>query len=466
MSAVTSAQSFAVAAVPSAAEDTSVELRDIRYAKTPDGVYIAYQTFGERPIDLVWQFDFLSNLDVMWESPRWDTFFRALAGFCRVILYDRRGTGLSSRNVTAANLETRVADLLTVLDTVRSERPVLAGLLEGGTPNMLLAATHPERVHSLVWDHPQARSVRAEDYPWGVGPEFVEAERRSFEHWGTIGYAKSWTAMVAADGRGASTDELVSGARHIAKLSRHTATPDVARELSQIWHETDVRAILGSIRAPSLLLTEPNPSYVEEATYVASLLPDARVEVHDLFAEPGRAAELIRRFTGAEPSAASMDTVLATVLFTDIVGSTEKQASLGDRSWKDLVGRHHAIVRESLARWRGVENDTAGDGFYATFDGPARAIRCALEIAEHVRDLGIEIRAGIHTGECEVIEGKCTGIAVSIGGRVASNAGPSELLITQTVKDLVAGSGLAFREVGEYELKGVPDRWHLYRVLE
>jgi class 3 adenylate cyclase len=329
---------------------------------------------------------------------------------------------------------------------------------------MLLAATYPERVHSLVWDHPQARSVRAEDYPWGVGPEFVEAERRSFEHWGTIGYAKAWAEMVAADGHDVSGDE--QGARHIAKLSRHTATPDVARELSQIWHETDVRGVLGSVRAPSLLLTDPDPAFIEEATYVASLLPDARVEVHDLFAEPGQAAELIRRFIGAEPSVVSMDSVLATVLFTDILGSTERQSSLGDRGWKDLVGRHHAIVRESLARWRGVENDTAGDGFYATFDGPARAIRCALEIAEHVRDLGIEIRAGIHTGECEVIDGKCAGIAVSIGARVASNAGPSEVLITQTVKDLVAGSGLAFGGVGEFELKGVPDRWHLYRVLE
>jgi class 3 adenylate cyclase len=412
----------------------------------------------------VWQFDFFSDLDVMWELPRWDIFFRALSEFSRVILHDRRGTGLSSRNVPAANLETRVADLLTVLDTVHSERPVLAGTFQGGAPNMLLAATHPERVHSLVWDHPQARSARAEDYPWGVGPEFVEAEQRSFEHWGTSGYAKAWVALAAADGHDVSSDEY--GARHIAKMSRHTATPDVARELSQIWYETDVRGILGSVRAPSLLMTQPDPAFIEEATYVASLLPDARVKVHDLISGPGRAAELIRRFTGAEPSAASMDTVLATVLFTDIVGSTEKQSLLGDRGWKDLVGRHHAIVRESLARWHGAENDTAGDGFYATFDGPARAIRCSLEIAERVRDLGIEIRAGIHTGECEVIEGKCTGIAVSIGGRVTSNAGPSEVLITQTVKDLVAGSGLTFREVGEYELKGVPDRWHLYRVLE
>jgi class 3 adenylate cyclase len=440
-----------------------VEVRDIQYAETPDGVYIAYQTFGARPLDLVWQFDFFSGLDVMWELPRWETFFRALAGFSRVILHDRRGTGLSSRNVPAPNLETRVADLLTVLDTVHSERAVLAGAFQGGAPNMLLAATHPERVHSLVWDHPQARAMRTEDYPWGAGPEFVEAEQRSFEHWGTSGYAKAWVANAAADGHDVSADEY--GARHIAKLSRHTATPDVARELSQIWYETDVRGVLGSVRAPSLIITEPDPAFIEEATYVASLLHDARVEVRNLAAGPGQAAELIRRFTGAESPTASMDTVLATVLFTDIVGSTEKQSSLGDRDWKDLVGRHHAIVRESLGRWHGVENDTAGDGFFATFDGPARAIRCALEIAEHVRVLGIEIRAGIHTGECEIIEGKCAGIAVSIGARVASNADPSDVLITQTVKDLVAGSGLAFSQVGERELKGVPDRWRLYRVV-
>jgi class 3 adenylate cyclase len=440
-----------------------VDTLDTRYAKTPDGVYIAYQTFGEGPIDLVWQFDFFSNLDVMWELPRWDTFFRALAGFSRVILHDRRGTGLSSRNVPAPNLETRVADLLTVLDTVHSERPVLAGTFQGGTPNMLLAAAHPERVHSLVWDHPQARSLQADDYPWGSGPEFVEAEGRSFDHWGTSDYAKAWVANAAADGHDVSSDQW--GARHIAKLSRHTATPDVARELSQIWFETDVRGILGSVRAPSLLMTEPDPAFIEEATYVASLLPDARVEVHDLAARPGQAAELIRRFIGAEPSVISLDTVLATVLFTDIVGSTEKQSSLGDQGWKDLVGRHHVIVRGSLARWHGVENDTAGDGFYATFDGPARAIRCALEITERVRELGIEIRAGLHTGECELIEGKCAGITVSIGARVAANAGPSEVLVSQTVKDLVAGSRLTFEVAGDYALKGVPDRWRLLRVL-
>jgi class 3 adenylate cyclase len=212
-------------------------------------------------------------------------------------------------------------------------------------------------------------------------------------------------------------------------------------------------------------MTEPDAAYIEEATYLASLLPDARVEVHDLVAEPGQAAELIRRFTGAKPSVVGMDTVLSTVLFTDIVGSTEKQSSLGDLGWKELVERHHAVVRGCLARWHGVENDTAGDGFYATFDGPARAIRCALEITERVRELGIEVRAGLHTGECELIKGKLAGITVSIGARVAANAGPSEVLVSQTVKDLVAGSRLSFEVAGDYELKGILDRWRLLRVL-
>jgi class 3 adenylate cyclase len=253
-----------------------------------------------------------------------------------------------------------------------------------------------------------------------------------------------------------------------ARMSRHTGTPDVARELTRNWYETDIRAVLPSVKVPTLLLAQKtDPGIVEEAAYIASLMPLAEFKpmrdgpLSSLVVQSA-ALDDIRRFVGVEPPKPDLDTVLATILFTDIVGSTERQSALGDHTWKDLLQRHHAIVRDALQRWRGVEIDTAGDGFYATFDGPARAIRCALDIARRVQELGIEVRAGVHTGECEIVDGKCTGIAVSIGARVASTAGPSEVRVSQTVKDLVAGSGLTFEAAGEHELKGVRDRWRLY----
>ncbi len=442
------------------------EIPDTRYAITPDGVYIAYQVTGEGPIDIAWQFDWLGNVDLTWERPLVAQWFGGLASFSRLILHDRRGTGLSSRNVPPPNLETRVADLRVVLDAVGSERPVLAGYGESGAPNVLFSASDPERVTSLVWPSPSARSVWTPDYPWGVRPQFVEAEQRSLEHWGTVEFARGYAEMEATLGSVVSEEEALFHAKH----SRHTATPDVARELTRIWYETDVRGALPSVQAPALLLSWGPTEWTEEAAYIASLMPHADLKVlraGNEFTPELIAAQLdeVRRFVGVERPAPELSTILSTVLFTDIVGSTAKQAALGDHGWKDLVERHHAIVRETLARWRGVENDTAGDGFYATFDGPARAIKCAQEVAERVRDLGIEIRAGVHTGECEVIENKCGGLTVSIGARVAANAGPSEVLVSQTVKDLVAGSGLSFEDRGEHELKGVPDRWHLYRAL-
>jgi class 3 adenylate cyclase/pimeloyl-ACP methyl ester carboxylesterase len=440
-----------------------MEIRDTRYAKTTDGVYVAYQTAGEGPLDAVWQFDAFGNVDLIWEEPFLGTWARGLAGFSRVILHDRRGTGLSSRNVPPPNLETRVSDLRLVLDTVGSDRPVLVGMNEGGAANILFAATNPERVRSIVWVKPLPRVVWTPDFPWGVKPEYVEHDQRALDLWGTNDYGAAWAETEATEGE----TLFPEGVRLAGVMSRHTATPDVARELARIWYETDVRGVLQSVQAPTLLLVrEGSRADVEAAEYVASLMPDAAVARVASFEpdELGPVIDAVRVFLGAEPPAPELDTILSTVLFTDIVGSTEKQASLGNRGWKDLVERHHAIVREGIARWRGVENDTAGDGFYATFDGPARAIRCAQEVTERVSQLGIEVRAGVHTGECEVIDGKMGGIAVTIGSRVAATAEPSEVRISQTVKDLVAGSGLTFEDAGEYELKGVPDRWHLYRV--
>jgi class 3 adenylate cyclase len=437
---------------------------ETRYAETPDGVYVAYQVAGEGPVDVSWQSDFIGNVDVMWETPVFGPLFRGIAAFARLIIHDRRGTGQSSRNVSPPNLETRVADLRVVLDAVGSERPVLAGALEGGASNMLFAASSPERVQSIIWWGPAARSVWSPDYPWGAGPEYVEANEREMQHWGTLEGARIWAEGESIYGRTFSEDEI----RAYAKLSRHTATPDVARELQRIWYETDIRQVLPSVNVPALLLDQHmTQTDVEETQYVASLMPQAVVKVvpQGLLSSPevlSAVVDEIRRFVGVEPPMPELDTVLATVLFTDIVASTEKQSALGGQAWKELIQRHHAIVREGLERWHGVEADTAGDGFYATFDGPARAIRCALDITQRVRELGIEVRAGVHTGECEIVDGKCTGISVSIGARVASTAGPSEVRVSQTVKDLVAGSGLVFKDAGEHELKGVPDRWRLY----
>jgi class 3 adenylate cyclase len=439
---------------------------ETRYARTPDGVYLAYLVAGGGPVDLVWQFDFVGNVDLAWEAPDSAPWFAGMASFARLILHDRRGTGLSSRNVSPPDLETRVADLRVVLDAVGSERPVLAGAFEGGAPNVLFAASDPERVHSIVWRSPSARSIWSPDYPWGVRPEYVEAADRELQHWGTLEGARAWAEGEAMYGREPNEEEVYWH----AKFSRHTGTPDIARELTRIWYETDIRALLPTVNVPTLLLAqETQSSNVDEAKYIASLMPMAefRLMPGGQLTSPdldAAALDQIRRFVGVEPPKLDLDTVLATILFTDIVGSTERQSALGDHAWKNLIQRHHAIVREALERWRGIEVDTAGDGFYATFDGPARAIRCALDIALRVQELGIEVRAGVHTGECEIVDGKCTGIAVSIGARVASTAGPSEVRVSQTVKDLVAGSGLTFENAGEHELKGVPDRWRLYAV--
>jgi class 3 adenylate cyclase len=419
---------------------------------------------GGGPVDLAWQFDWFGNVDVIWEDEDFRTFFAGVGRSVRLIMHDRRATGLSSRNVAVPNLETRVADLICVLDEVGSSRPIVGGEREGGSVAALLAATNPEKVRSLVWFSPGARTVWSPDYPWGAGPEYVAQQERTIEAWGTAEYGRAFREAEAV-----GEHEVASDAeKTIGLLSRHLTTPDVARELSRIWYETDTREILGSIRVPALLVVHEEPSIlVSEAEYVASIMPDARMIVlpgKEVEADWNGPVEAIMDFIGIDRPA-DLDSVLMTVLFTDIVGSTAKQASLGDRGWKELVERHHTVVRSMLEKWRGRENDTAGDGFYVTFDGPARAISCALEIADRVRGLGLEIRAGVHTGECELIDGKPGGIAVTTGSRISSLAGPSEVLVSETVKGLVAGSGFTFEDAGEHELKGVPDRWHLYRAM-
>jgi class 3 adenylate cyclase/pimeloyl-ACP methyl ester carboxylesterase len=447
-----------------------VKIPDPRYVRTPDGTYIAYQIIGDGPVDIAWQLDYVGNLDCAWDSPLDSALYEGLSSFSRLILHDRRATGLSSRGIDPPNLETRAADLRVVLDHVGSQRPVVGGYFEGAAPGVLLAATDPERVGGLVWWNPNPRTAWASDYPWGQNPGDMDEELRTLrQQWGTLEFGQAWADEYEHGGIRPTDIEI----RALVKASRNTCTPDVAEAMTRMWWETDLRAVLPSIAVPILLLVEsPGTRHIARAEYVRSLMPAA-----ELVLVPGEwptsetmqsylrsPLEAVRHFVGLEPARQGMDSVLASVLFTDIVRSTERQAALGDHAWKQLVERHYALIRAVLAEWRGAENDTAGDGFYATFDGPARAIRCALEISERVQDLGIEVRAGVHTGECEVIDGKVGGIAVSIGARIAGLAEPSQVLISQTVKDLVAGSGLTFTDRGEQELKGVPDRWHLYSV--
>jgi len=448
-----------------------VNVPDPTYVRTGDGAYLAYQVVGDGPVDVAWQLDFGGSLDVWWEFFLGSVWFEELASFARLILHDWRGTGLSSRDLAVANMETRAADLLAVLDAAGSTSTVLGAWSEGLAPCVLLAASQPARVRALVWWNPQPRTAWAPDYPWGDGPAELARERAALSHWGTEQYSLNWADVTETHSGQRPSEEVI---RWITKKSRSTCTPDVAVELTNIWYETDVRAVLPVIQVPTLLIAEDSGTTPEVAQHVASLMPRAHLEVYPDNGWPSdRATSLrelrpfregIQRFLGVEPARPGTDTVLSTVLFTDIVGSTEHQTRLGDRAWKELVESHHAIVRRSLSAWRGLENDTAGDGFYATFDGPARAIHCAHEIRDRVRDLGIDIRAGVHTGECELIDGKAGGIAVTIGARISAQAKPSEVLVSQTVKDLVAGSGFTFEGVGEHDLKGVPDRWRLYRA--
>ena len=445
-----------------------MERPEVRFARAADGAYLAYQVLGEGPTVLFWQEDSFALVDELWDSPQELAWHEGLAAFARVIIYDRRGTGLSSRNVAPGSLEVQVQDTLSVLDAEEIERACFGGFLESGAPNVLLAATRPDRVQALVWAMPVPRSGPEPDYPWGVDATYVAAERALLERWGTEGWARDYVALNADVLGGAwSTESYV---RFLARISRRTCTPDVAMELAQIWLETDVRDVLPAVQAPMLTIDFDEESVRELAAYVSArvphsehyYLPGGTMEVEHF----GPIHDAIRRFVGAERAPVGLDSVLATVLFTDIVGSTELAASVGDVRWKELLADHDRRARAELERFHGVYVDSTGDGLLARFDGPARAVRCARSIAEAVRPLGLEIRAGCHTGEVELDGDRIRGLAVHIGARVAAMAGTGEVLTTSTVKDLTAGSGLTFEDAGEHALKGVPDHWRLYRVVD
>ncbi len=443
-----------------------VDVPETRYARTEDGVHLAYHVVGDGPVDILWLGSFNGGLEILWEHPLVRSLTDKLTSFARVIRHDMRATGLSDRNPSLPDLETQVGDIRAVLDAVGSWSTVVVSASNPAGP--LFAATHPRRTRALCFWDPSARATRADDYPWGPTLEEAERELTAIEAtWGTDAFAASMMAEVAPTMVG--DRDLI---RWYARLTRHWVAPGDAVELMRRWNQTDIRDVLPTISAPTLCIARGFEGGTAEAEHVASLIPEASFVLlsgEDRFSAVGDQDSLvdaIRRFVGVSPATHDSDAQLRAVLFTDVVDSTAISARLGYDAWRDLIERHHAVVRSQLKRHGGTEEDTAGDGFFATFDGPARAVRCARAIVESVPSLGIEVRAGVHTGECQLIDGKTGGITVAIGARVSALAGPSEVLVSQTVKDLTAGSGLTFTYAGEHELKGVPDRWHLYRAAE
>lgn len=455
-----------------AAEHRRVVTPETRYAKTADGMHIAYQVLGSGPIDLVWVPGFASNLVYMWTQPLVATFFGRLASFCRVIAIDRRGTGLSDRvsPEKLPSLEVTMDDIGAVIAAVGSDRAVLLGYGDGASICALFAATYPGRTVACVLLSAHARGTATPDYPWQWTADRWDEYLATLEDdWADRDYMRDYACWVAPSR--ASDDSFI---RWLVDYYQLSASPRAVVALDRMYKDTDIRHILQSIRVPTLVIhrTGDQVEPVEGARYLSERIPGARfVELpgSDWLPFAGDQAALLDEveefLTGTRPIH-EPDRILATVLFTDIVGSTQEAARLGDARWRELLAAHDVQVQGEVRRHRGKLIDTSGDGLLATFDGPARAVRCAQAIGDASRHLGIEIRAGCHTGEIELASDRVRGIAVHIGARVSALAGAGEVMVTSTVKDLTAGSGLVFDDVGERELKGVPDRWHIYRVLD
>jgi class 3 adenylate cyclase len=434
-----------------------------RYATSPDGTSIAYQVHGEGPLDLVFVPGFVCHVELIWEEPTFARFLRRLASFSRLVVFDKRGQGLSDRPGRPPTLEESMDDLGAVMDAVGIERGAIFGISEGGPMSLLYAATHPDRVSALVLYGTYARLTRAPDYPEGIRPEALDR----------------WTEAMRADWGGPIGIELwapsESGnpdfARWWGRLLRQGASPGSALDLMNLYREIDVRPALPAIGAPTLVIHRRDDRLVpiRQARYLADYIPDARfVELEGADHLPAVGGDdlidEVEEFLVGSRGAHGVERSLATVLFTDIVGSTETAARLGDRRWRDLLERHDATVRHELAVHRGREVKTTGDGFLATFDGPARAIRCAAAIRDGLGESGVEVRSGIHSGEVEMIGADVGGMAVNIGARVGALAGAGEVLVSSTVRELVVGSGIDFEPRGTHELKGAPGEWRLFAV--
>ncbi|MDP8957096.1 MAG: adenylate/guanylate cyclase domain-containing protein [Actinomycetota bacterium] len=450
---------------------TAVEPPAVQYAKSGD-VNIAFGTVGDGPFDLVFVSGWvLSNLDIAWEGPAAQTLSR-LASFTRLILFDKRGTGLSDRTTGIPDLETRMDDIRAVMDAAGSKRAAILGVSEGGPMTLLFAATYPERTAAAVLYGTGPSYKRAADYPWRpTQEEWDELIRGETPRLGTEEWLDEKLAHFSPS---LAHDE--SAKRWWRRWVRASASPGAVLALRRMNMEIDVRHTLRAISVPTLVLhpVGDEVTLLDEGRYMADRIPGAEMvelpgEDHGWWVRPQEIGTETERFlkgiwNRGEWDIVETERILATVLFTDIVDSTAKLAEMGDRRWREVVQQHHAVVRRQLLRFSGREIDTAGDGFFASFDGPARAIRCACAIRDAVSELGLEVRAGLHTGECEVLDGKVGGIAVHIGARVAGQAAPGEVLVSSTVKDIVSGSGIQFRERGQAQLKGVPGEWALFAV--
>jgi len=441
-----------------------MERAETKYAKS-GGLHIAYQVFGEGEIDLVLVPGFTTHVELAWEYEPSARVLEGLASFARVITFDRRGSGLSDPVPDAPTLEQRMDDVRAVMDAAGCERAALLGISEGVPMSILFAASYPARVRALVCAGGMARSTYAEDYPWGT-PAAALTES-GFElilpHWGDGSIVE-----VSAPSQAGNPEARA----YWGRLERSTASPGMMIALGQMFMDIDVRAVVPSVHVPALVLhrTRDRLVNVRHGRWLAENLPNARMvefegDDHTFWYQNaddwlGEVQELL---TGARAVPVS-DRMLATVLFTDIVDSTRTAVELGDKRWRDVLERHQRAVRDDLAHFSGREVKSTGDGFLATFDGPARAINCAQAILQSSEPLGISVRAGLHTGECEVMGQDIGGIAVHIAARVSAHAGARELVVSRTVKDLVAGSGIEFSDRGTHTLKGVPDTWQLYAV--
>jgi class 3 adenylate cyclase len=443
---------------------------ETRYAKS-GSVNIAYQVVGNGPPDLV-AVDVISHIELDWEIPSLARSFTRLASICRLIRVNQRGTGMSDRDMGVPTLETRMDDIRSVLDAVGSERAVLFGLGDASPLSVLFAATYPERTSGLILMNASPRFVRSPSLPWLPTRDETQRQADDFERrWGESAFAYE---VVGTINPSMPEEEL----RSVARAFRFSVSPGAAAAYIRMNIDVDVCDVLPLIRVPTLVMHRKDGGGwdIRSGRYLADHIPGARfVELPGADFYPalgdqemlfGELESFLTNVVAGKHAEVEPDRVLATVLFSDIVGSSEQAASLGDRAWRELLERHHELVRRQLVRFRGKEMDTAGDGFFASFDGPARAIRCGCAIAEAMPELGLQVRVGLHTGECELVDGKVAGIAVHTGARVAANAQPGEVLVSSTVKDLVAGSGLTFEDRGSHDLKGIPGEWRLFAVEE
>jgi class 3 adenylate cyclase/pimeloyl-ACP methyl ester carboxylesterase len=451
-----------------------VDIPAIRYAKTADGLNIAYEVLGEGPPDLIVIPGVVSNIEVFWENPRWSRFMERLSSFSRLLLFDRRGVGLSDRPAGVPPLEQRMDDVRAVLDAAGSERAALFGMGPDGAMAVLFGATYPERTAGLVLYAVPARGSWAADYPWAPKPD--RAHRLIEEAELLFSDSDLLRAQARRQFPSLADDEDVVAM--FARMMRLSGSPGSFAALRRMNLEIDIRHVLPTIRVPTLVLHRTGdriwPVDVSRAT--AQGIPGALyheldgIDHNPWVGDQDSLLDIVQGFlegvwTERPWEQAEPDRVLATVLFTDIIGSTDRAVAIGDAAWRDLLARHNALVRHELLRFRGREVDAAGDGFFASFDGPARAIQCARAIEEAVLELGIAVRIGLHVGECELVDGKIAGLAVHIGARVAAEAGPGEILVSQTVRDLVAGSGIEFEDRGPHTLRGIPGSTQLYAVL-